>query len=250
MRCAPLHAGEVMLGHLHRSGFDIVDDHEESDVIIVNTCTFVDDAKTESLDTIVAAAELRSQKEGKRLVVTGCMAQRYSDEMPPLMPEVDAIVGFEHYDRLPQVLHDALGAEEAVFGDEKNEHLVNPRIGGPATSVRTGASTVPFRDESYRVRITPDHTAYLRIAEGCNHTCSFCAIPGFRGKFRSKAWSSVVDEAAHLVENGAKELCLIAEDSNQYGMDRYALCCMPSFRARICTAIMRQTQQPRSVCDM
>lgn len=222
-----------MLGQLHRSGFDIIDDHEESDVIIVNTCTFVDDAKSESLDMIVAAGELRAKKAGKRLIVTGCMAQRYAEELPALMPEVDAFVGFENYNELPQVLNNALGAEETVFGDT-NADSVTPRIGGGAVTVRTGEVTVPFRDESDRVRITPEHTAYLRVAEGCNHACTFCAIPSFRGKFRSKAWGSVVEEAARLVENGAKELCLIAEDTNQYGMDRCVYRCA-SMRMSTCS---------------
>jgi ribosomal protein S12 methylthiotransferase len=209
-----------MLGQLQRSGFDIVDDHEASDAIIINTCAFVEDAKSESLNTILEASCLRDARAGKRLIVTGCMAQRYAGELAESLPEIDGLVGFERYGELPQVLRDALSAQPYSRPDP--EDLASVGVRAAPAHVRVGEPTIPFRPEWDRVRLTLPHTAYLRVAEGCSHACSFCAIPGFRGKFRSKPWASVVDEARRLVADGVKELVLIAEDTNQYGMDRCA----------------------------
>jgi ribosomal protein S12 methylthiotransferase len=210
-----------MLGDLQSKGFDVVDDHDISDAIIVNTCAFVDDAKSESLEAILEAAQLRAVKDNKRLIVTGCLAQRYSDSLAEELPEVDAFVGFEQYASLPSHLHAALGTS---FSEETGESDTS------SARVRVGQATVPFRGEAQRFRLTPPHTAYLRVAEGCDHACSFCAIPGFRGKFRSKSWQSVVDEAKALVASGAKELNLIAEDTNQYGLDRCARAVLSTLR--------------------
>lgn len=216
-----------MLGDLRRSGFDIVEDHEESDAIIVNTCAFVDDAKSESLDTILEAAEVCAEKSGKRLLVTGCLAQRYSGELADQLPEVDAFLGFERYGELPETLRASLSSlpppQGKAVSTSGREHVL------------VGEATVPFRPEWDRFQLTPSHSAYLRVAEGCNHACTFCAIPGFRGKFRSKPQSSVMDEARVLVDRGVKELILIAEDTNQYGMDRCASPrCAASARAAPC----------------
>ena len=209
-----------MLGHLQQSGFEVTANHEESDAIIVNTCAFVEDAKKESLDALMEASQLRAQKDGKRLIVTGCMAQRYAETLSRCIPEADAIVGFERYDDLPAAIEQALAAPPDIdHGDVNTEGSI---VRSTPPSVRVGGADVPFRPEGSRVRLTPAHTAYLRIAEGCSHACTFCAIPGFRGKFRSKPQAAVLQEAAHLVSQGVKELVLIAEDSNQYGMDRWA----------------------------
>lgn len=211
-----------MLGHLEQSGFDVTRDHEESDAIIVNTCAFVEDAKSESLDVILQAAELRAQREGKRVFVTGCMAQRYGADLSEQLPEVDGIVGFERYGELPATLRATLAQPPDVDAA--------PAADLSGERVRVGQATVPFRPEGRRFRLTPPHTAYLRVAEGCDHACTFCAIPGFRGKFRSKAFDSVLSEARMLVAEGVVELNLIAEDTNQYGMDK---CGPSSSRARI-----------------
>eukprot|EP00227_Mantoniella_beaufortii_P010230 CAMPEP_0197591208 /NCGR_PEP_ID=MMETSP1326-20131121/12939_1 /TAXON_ID=1155430 /ORGANISM="Genus nov. species nov., Strain RCC2288" /LENGTH=529 /DNA_ID=CAMNT_0043156593 /DNA_START=101 /DNA_END=1690 /DNA_ORIENTATION=- len=206
--------GEVMLGDLFANGFDIVDDHEESDAVIINTCAFVEDAKNESVEAILAAARLKSDSAAggkqKKVIVTGCLAQRYAEDLAVEMPEVDVIMGFEHYKDLPSSIGGLLGVE------------TNADAGAAAGSrgrVRVGTASPPFRPEALRKRLTPQHYAYLRVAEGCDHKCTFCAIPGFRGKFRSKPWDSVVDEAKALADTGARELCLIAEDTNQWGMD-------------------------------
>ncbi|GFR42266.1 hypothetical protein Agub_g3163 [Astrephomene gubernaculifera] len=258
--------GEVLLGDLTRAGFSITEDHEEADAIIVNTCAFVEDAKSESLEAIVEAASLNEDGRKRKLVVTGCLAQRYSQQLAADLPEADLVVGFQSYGNLAASLQRSLGlepsrealqiAQEAAAaaaaaagesaagapgadghqqdpqqqqqgGQEQQEGLrVRAAAGGEveeastSARVQVGAATVPFRPEWRRHRLTPPHTAYLRVAEGCNHACTFCAIPGFRGKFRSKPWGALLAEAAHLVAGGVKELCLIAEDTNQYGMDR------------------------------
>lgn len=160
--------GEVMLGDLFRSGFDIVEDHEDADAIVVNTCSFVEEAKTESLEAIMEAAQLKADGKAQRVIVTGCLAQRYSQDLADQLPEADMIMGFENYSTLPRHLRGMLG--------------MSPELDPATHSGRTqvGEATVSFRPEYDRHRLTPQHTAYLRVAEGCNHACTFCAIPGFR----------------------------------------------------------------------
>lgn len=204
--------GEVLLGDLQRNGFKVVQDHEEADAVIVNTCAFVQDAKSESLEAIVEVAALNKDGRQRKVVVTGCLAQRYADQLADNLAEADLVVGFEKYDSLSTTLKDTL----VVRGGQENTRTKPVGTG----RVQVGHATVPFRPEWDRFRLTPRHTAYLRVAEGCNHACTFCAIPGFRGKFRSKPWQPLLDEARFLVESGVKELNLIAEDTNQYGMDR------------------------------
>lgn len=201
--------GEVLLGDLYRSGFQVVEDHEDADAIIVNTCGFVEDAKTESLEAIMAAAALNEDGKQRKVIVTGCLAQRYSDQLAKDLPEADLVMGFESYGNLSNALRQTLGLGQV----SSDEYLQRSRV-------QVGEATVSFRPEWDRYRLTPKHTAYLRVAEGCNHSCTFCAIPGFRGKFRSKPWTALLDEARTLVESGVVELNLIAEDTNQYGMDR------------------------------
>ena len=202
--------GEVLLGDLFRSGFEITDDHEDSDAIVVNTCAFVEDAKAESLETIIDAARLKGNGRVKKVIVTGCLAQRYSEELAEQLPEADLVVGFERYGGLAASVRQVLDAPPDIDLDEYQRRA----------RVQVGEATVGFRPEFDRYRLTPLHTAYLRVAEGCNHACTFCSIPSFRGKFRSKPWDMVVEEARHLVAAGALELNLIAEDTNQYGQDR------------------------------
>eukprot|EP00879_Flechtneria_rotunda_P019488 GHRR01020467.1.p1 GENE.GHRR01020467.1~~GHRR01020467.1.p1 ORF type:complete len:471 (+),score=125.87 GHRR01020467.1:797-2209(+) len=197
--------GEVLLGDLNRAGFQITTDHEEADAIVVNTCAFVEDAKVESLQAIVEAAGLNEDGKKREILVTGCLAQRYGSSLAEDLPEADLIMGFQSYGNLPSTLAERLGMQATASTSDR---------------VQVGDATVPFRPEWDRHRLTPRHTAYLRVAEGCNHACTFCAIPGFRGKFRSKAWSQLVEEAKRLVEMGVVELNLIAEDTNQYGQDR------------------------------
>lgn len=162
--------GEVLLGDLFRSGFDVTDNHEESDAIVVNTCGFVEDAKAESIENIIQAASLKGNGKVKKVIVTGCLAQRYNEELAEQMPEIDLVMGFENYGSLSTSLKEVLGAPPDI---DTIEYQNRGRV-------QVGESTVGFRPEWDRFRLTPRHTAYLRVAEGCNHACTFCAIPGFR----------------------------------------------------------------------
>jgi len=164
--------GEVLLGDLFKSGFTITEDHANSDAILINTCGFVEDAKNESLDTIMAAAKLKSEGKIKKLVITGCLAQRYSEELAEQIPEADLIVGFEKYPSLPSQMKAVLDAPPDL--DSTASTII---AGG---RVQVGAINVGFRPEWDRHRLTPQHTAYLRVAEGCSHSCTFCAIPNWR----------------------------------------------------------------------
>ena len=160
--------GEVMLGDLFSNGFDVVDDHEEADAVIVNTCGFVEDAKNESVDAILAAAALKAESgQKKKVVVTGCLAQRYAEDLAEELPEVDIVMGFEEYKNLPSTVGTMLGVE------------TNADPSANRGRVRVGTASPPFRPEALRKRLTPQHYAYLRVAEGCDHKCTFCAIPGF-----------------------------------------------------------------------
>jgi ribosomal protein S12 methylthiotransferase len=164
------------------------------------------------VNAILAAAAMKSDAKAggkqKKVIVTGCLAQRYAEDLAAEMPEVDVVMGFEEYRNLPASVGGLLGVE------------TRPHEGaGSRGRVRVGSASPPFRPEALRKRLTPNHYAYLRVAEGCDHKCTFCAIPGFRGKFRSKPWEPIVEEAKALADTGAKELCLIAEDTNQWGMD-------------------------------
>ena len=167
-------SGEVLLGDLHRAGFAVVDDAADADAIVVNTCGFVEDAKAESVDAILAAASMKAGGDGggkaRTVVVTGCLAQRYAADLAESLPEADLVVGFEAYASLPATLRSALGLQALPGADEA----------APGGRVQVGAATVPFRPEGGRHRLTPRHTAYLRVAEGCSHKCTFCAIPSFR----------------------------------------------------------------------
>jgi len=195
---------EVMLGHLAGEGWEFVRDPAEADVVLVNTCSFIGPAREESIQTILEAAELKKRGKLKRLVVAGCMVQRYRDELAEQLPEVDAFIGLDELHRVTEVA-DPAPASDAL-----------PVVGGG-----TGwhASRYLYDDAAPRKLATPDWTAYLKIAEGCDHTCSFCAIPGFRGSFRSRDPESVVREATELAARGVREINLIAQDSSHYGRD-------------------------------
>jgi ribosomal protein S12 methylthiotransferase len=247
---------ETMLGDLQRQGFDVVgDDHASADAIIINSCAFVEDAKNESLEAIVAAAGLEGEDGRRRkVVVTGCLAQRYGEQLAEALPEADLIVGFEHYDGLGASLGQLLDAQRREARDGRPAAAAKGGGGGkkakaasgakkaaevaaaiglagggssgdapaaaPPRRVQVGGATVPFRPEAERYRLGPPHSAYLRIAEGCDCACSFCSIPSFRGTFRSKPYAPLLEEARALAAAGVKELCLIAEDTNMYGHDR------------------------------
>lgn len=190
---------EAMLAKLEKGGYKIVSDIEDSDVIIVNTCGFIDDAKREAIDTILEMGEYKKAGIISAIVVTGCLAERYQDEILKEMPEVDAVVG--------------IGANSDIV------KICDKALCGITTSVFPNKCFLSIDDE--RKLSTPSHWAYLKIAEGCDNRCSYCAIPGIRGKFRSRKIESILDEAKQLADMGIKELILVAQDTTKYGQDIY-----------------------------
>ena len=190
---------EVMLGHLDAAGATFVTDPEEAEVLVVNTCAFIGEAREESVRAILEGAELKKTGRVKRLVVAGCMVQRYGEELRQSLPEVDAFLGLDELDRIVPAVRSDLPLFTAKTA--------------PASTYLYGATTP-------RRLATPSWTAYVKIAEGCDHTCSFCAIPSFRGTFRSRTPDSVAAEAETLARRGVREINLIAQDSSHYGRDR------------------------------
>ncbi|NDC80846.1 MAG: 30S ribosomal protein S12 methylthiotransferase RimO [Verrucomicrobia bacterium] len=200
---------EIMLGHLRSAGMDLTSDSAEADVLIVNTCAFIDSAKTESIQAILEAHRdrgLHRRRKDQRLIVAGCMSQRFSTELSGEMPEVDAFIGLDQLEEVAPVVRRVLArAPDAPPEDLVPDHLpvYIPDFNTP------------------RWRLTPKHYAYVKIAEGCNHPCSFCVIPQMRGKHRSRTIESVRREAEQLVAEGVKELLLISQDTTYFGMDRW-----------------------------
>ena len=196
---------EKMLGLLGLSGYEVTDDESQADVIIVNTCSFISDAKQESIDTILQMADWKKSGRCKALIATGCMAQRYADEIREQLPEVDAIVGTTAYDSIAEVVDRALQGERSERLDDLK------KIALP---------------EGRRVLTTGGHFAYLKIAEGCDKHCTYCAIPSMRGPFRSVPMEELVDEAKRLAGDGVKELILVAQETTLYGTDLYGRKCL------------------------
>lgn len=191
--------GEAMLSRLAEGGFEIVGTIEESDVVIVNTCGFIESAKTEAIEAILEAAEYKKAGIISAVVVTGCLAERYQDEIIKEMPEVDAVLGIGANSDIVKVCQKAmLGIQTSVFPDKCYLSI-----------------------DDKRLLSTPSHWAYLKIAEGCDNRCSYCAIPSIRGRFRSRKMESIVSEAEELAAKGVKELILIAQDTTKYGQDLY-----------------------------
>jgi ribosomal protein S12 methylthiotransferase len=208
---------EVMLGHLDRAGCAFVQDADDADVLIVNTCGFIDAAREESIQTILDAAKLKSTGRLKRLVVAGCMVQRYREELGrELHGDVDAFIGLDELDAIVE----AAGAARAAVAPPRNDlPMFNPAPAG-ARRPDDRLSRYLYDSKTPRTLATPPWTAFVKIAEGCDHTCSFCAIPSFRGVFRSRPADDIVAEAQALSRRGVREINLIAQDSSHYGRDR------------------------------
>jgi ribosomal protein S12 methylthiotransferase len=188
---------EVMMGLVKQNGYQLTADQQEADVIVVNTCAFINPAKRESIDTILEMAELKKTGQCEKLVVTGCLVERYRDELLKEMPEIDAALGTNQIAGILQVISN--GENRAVPTSQAMEYLYD--------------HTTP------RVLSTPRFTAYIKIAEGCDHTCAFCIIPKLRGRFRSRSLDSVVKEAEALSAQGIRELVLVSQDTTHYGED-------------------------------
>ncbi len=258
---------EIMLGSLLRDGVEIVNDPSLADALIVNTCSFIDAAQEESVNTILESAAFRSQRRpDQAVVVSGCLPQRFRDELPRLLPEVDAFMGIDQVEQVGRIVEEAIlsrakklalppcAPKRLTRSSSKSLHrgparaLVLPTVDRTA-SARHGAKppggllpAPPIPDhpdpgptaadvrvhprpryipqwDTPRFRLTPRHFAYIKIAEGCNHPCSFCIIPRMRGSHRSRALADVVEEAGRLIDQGARELNLISQDSTYYGLD-------------------------------
>ena len=195
---------EVILGRLGAEGFVVSQQPETSDILMVNTCGFIESAKEESVNAILDLVRLKEDDPAKRVVVAGCLGQRYPEELAKEIPEIDAIVGMSEYPKMPEIL---------------NGLMAEVREARAAERVHVGDITHPAYSEDSRLRLTPSHSAYLKISEGCDNPCTFCSIPSFRGRFRSKPPEMVVQEAKELVANGAREINLISQDLTSYGSD-------------------------------
>jgi len=252
---------EIMLGALLKSGMEITNDAAQADAVIVNTCSFIDAAQEESVDTILESAEVRAAKNrGQSLIVSGCLPQRFREELPQLLPEVDAFMGIDQVAQVADIVRQAVArrAERLVesrgsrvesrkskvmkrlaeldpepkkeeslrgtgkFGKTKTvvalPSTLDPRPSTPLVDVTQRPIFIPDFGTP-RFRLTPKHFAYVKIAEGCNHPCSFCIIPRMRGSHRSRQQADIVAEAKALIADGVKELNLISQDSTYYGLD-------------------------------
>ncbi len=261
---------EIMLGSLMKSGVEITNDAAQADVVIVNTCSFIDAAQEESVDAILESAEVREAKNrGQGLIVSGCMPQRFREELPKLLPEVDAFMGIDQVAQVSEIVMQAIqhraqristaeakptrtkaatrskaqiaarltkldqtrtaevhNHDESMRGTDKFGKTKTVVTSGPVTASREAPLvSINFRPKyipdyaTPRFRLTPRHFAYVKIAEGCNHPCSFCTIPRMRGSHRSRSQEDVVREARQLIKEGVKELNLISQDSTYYGLD-------------------------------
>jgi ribosomal protein S12 methylthiotransferase len=252
---------EIMLGSLLKDGVEITNDAAQADCVIVNTCSFIDSAQEESVDTILESVEVRDAKNrGQGVIVSGCLSQRFRDELPKLFPEVDAFMGIDQVAQVGDIVRTALARRAEKIADPSkavrtrkskvvaklaeldkghaaDEHEQQSALRGTDKFGRTKAVVVPHSAlrtphlevtprpiyipdyETPRFRLTPRHFAYLKIAEGCNHPCSFCIIPRMRGSHRSRTQADIVAEAKALIADGVKEINLISQDSTYYGLD-------------------------------
>jgi len=198
---------EVMMGQLAKHGYQLTTDREAADVIVVNTCGFIDAAKQESIDTILEMAALKETANCRRLVVAGCLVERYRQDLLNQLPEVDAVLGTSEIEKIVAAVDPgSVAAQDAAFIAERSW-------------MRRGLPTYLYDEQAPRLLSTPKHFAYVKIAEGCDHTCAFCAIPQMRGNYRSRRAGSIVREAEQLAAQGVKELVLISQDSTRYGED-------------------------------
>ena len=240
---------EVMLGSVLERGMQITRQAEEADVLVINTCAFIDSAKEESIDAILEAHQARglTTRAGQKLIVSGCMSQRFAKELREQMPEVDAFIGLDQVRELGAII------EKLVTGDGVSSRSLGANSGAAGKSlpgynfVTPKPTYIPDWDTP-RFRLTPAHSVYLKIAEGCNHPCSFCVIPQMRGRHRSRSPESVLREIRQLVAEGVKEIHLISQDTTYYGMDLWSAKAGPrqpvdSSRGPTLSALLRELEQ-------
>ena len=193
---------EVMMGQLAEAGYEITNSGNDADTVVVNTCGFIESAKQESIDAILEATSLKAEGKAKRVIVAGCLVERYRDDLVKELPEVDAFIGTSQ-------VNDILKAADEEF--DAKELTITP--------IGNKTSTYLYDEYTPRMRATQSHTAFIKIAEGCDRPCAFCSIPSMRGSFRSRRFGSIVEEARNLAKQGVKEVVLIAQDSSRYGED-------------------------------
>jgi ribosomal protein S12 methylthiotransferase rimO len=191
---------EVMLGIMREHGIDITNEPAEADILIVNTCAFIQSAKEESVTTVLGMADYKETGRCRSLIVAGCLGQRYGQQLLDELPEADAIIGTGAWGRIMEVIQETLKGRRLLI---------------------VGKDETIYDAKTPRLRTTPNYTAYVKIAEGCDHRCAFCAIPLIRGSFRSRVMEDILTEAQDLAESGVREIVLIAQDSANYGLDRY-----------------------------
>jgi ribosomal protein S12 methylthiotransferase len=193
---------EVMMGTLAEAGYEITNDASEADTVVVNTCGFIESAKQESIDAILEATRLKADGHASRVIVAGCLVERYRDDLMKELPEVDAFIGTSQVGEILKAADDKFDATK----------LTITRIGNKS-------ATYLYDEYTPRMRATQSHTAFIKIAEGCDRPCAFCSIPAMRGSFRSRRFGSIIEEARQLAQQGVKEIVLIAQDSSRYGED-------------------------------
>src|SRR6266403_5644184 len=240
---------EIMLGSVLQRGMEITSRPEDADVLVVNTCAFIDSAKEESIEAILEAHQQRGLNRGpdQKLIVSGCMSQRFAKELRHEMPEVDAFIGLDQVARLGTIIEDVLrkrptsNPQRPTLSQGENNNEVD------LSFANTRPTYIPDYDTP-RFRLTPAHFAYVKIAEGCNHPCSFCVIPQMRGKHRSREPESVLAEIRELVSEGVREINLISQDTTYYGMDLWSAKAGPrqpidSTRGPTLAALLREIQK-------
>jgi ribosomal protein S12 methylthiotransferase len=193
---------EVMMGQLAEAGYQITNSAEDADTVVVNTCGFIESAKQESIDAILEATSMKAEGKAKRVVVAGCLVERYRDDLIKELPEVDAFIGTSQVNDILKAADDMFDAKELAI-----------------TPIGNKSATYLYDEYTPRIRATRSHTAFIKIAEGCDRPCAFCSIPSMRGSFRSRRFGSIVEEARNLAKEGVKEVVLIAQDSSRYGED-------------------------------
>ena len=200
---------EMMLDILQKAGYEITTDESDADILIVNTCGFIDPAKQESIDTLLSMAQYKQEGHLKLLMATGCLVQRYAKELKEEMPEIDLFMGVSEYARLPEAIEQALGGQRPSYCHRSNTVL-----------------------EGGRVLTTAPYSAYVRIADGCDNRCAYCAIPLIRGGFRSRSIESVLAEIRDLAGRGVKEITLVAQDTSRFGVDTHGKSLLPELMVR------------------
>ena len=203
---------EMMLAKLQKGGFELSAELEGSDAVIINTCGFIDDAKAEAIETILSVAELKMDGVVGSIIVTGCLSERYKDEVLEQLPEIDGIIGIGANDDIVSVVTDVLNKKKVASFPPKTKLCL----------------------EGDRILTTPDYFAYLKISEGCSNCCTYCAIPKIRGKFRSRQMENIVEEAKNLAKNGVKEIVVVAQDVTKYGLDNYGKLMLASLLHKLC----------------